>query len=520
MSELLVLRYCAVAEGGRSRRSVSPGQLERQISYLLERGYRGARFTGAVTARPAAATLAVTFDQARRSVLQRAFPVLQRLSVPATIFVPTMLASTGGQDADPVMSWEELAELAAADWEIGSQTQSDVVLTLLEDARLREELRASRAECERRLGVPCRALAYPQGATDARVMAAAAAAGYVAAAGLAQRRPHVPLALNWPRLEISSRDTRLRFAARTSHVAGRLRRFPVSEPPPSRSEPELELPPERLEGAETTSRIAVIVPCFNDGPLVLEAVDSIVEPEPVQLVIVDDASSDESTLQVLEELRGRGTRVIRHDVNRGLSAARRTGLSATTARYVFPLDADDLLVPGALSAMADRLDSRPAVAACFGDYSSFGTGSGVRHVPARLDPYRVAYRNDYPVASLFRRTVLESVGAWQAVGRGTGYEDWSLWMTLAERGAEAVHWKRGVSFRRRLHGSRMLGEAAKHHVELYATLRTLHPRLYSELRRHRRDTDLGFLATWLYPIVYGWRPPLGLVTRLERLLRH
>jgi glycosyltransferase involved in cell wall biosynthesis len=266
------------------------------------------------------------------------------------------------------------------------------------------------------------------------------------------------------------------------------------------------------------ARVAVIVPCYNDGALVLEAVGSVRESEPVEIVVVDDASTDRATLRALERLRHEGIRVERHERNRGLPAARMTGVVATRAPYVFPLDADDLAVPGALTGMADLLDAMPTVAACFGDYAEFGTRTRVRRVPARLDPYRIAFRNDYPVSSLFRRSALGAVGGWQPVGDEVGYEDWNLWMALAERGLECVHWGRGVAFRRRLHGNRMLSDAAKVHVTLYRTLRSMHPRLFGQLPAHRRRTDLGPLARRLYPVAFGRRPPLSVRTRIERML--
>ncbi len=266
-------------------------------------------------------------------------------------------------------------------------------------------------------------------------------------------------------------------------------------------------------------RVAVIVPCFNDGPLVPEALASIVEPEPIEIVVVDDASTHPETIVALAKLAGAGVRVIRHDHNQGLPPARMTGLHSTRARYVFPLDSDDLAVPGALSAMADLLDARPDIAVCFGDYAEFGTHERVRRVPERLDPFRIAYRNDYPVSSMFRRRALEAVGGWQAVGGAVGYEDWNLWMSLAETGHTGEHWGRGVALRRRLHGQRMLTDAAGRHVALYDTLRRSHPRLFSDLAAHRRATDVAPAARWIYPILYGRRPPLGLRTRLDGVLR-
>src|SRR5919201_6349300 len=101
------------------------------------------------------------------------------------------------------------------------------------------------------------------------------------------------------------------------------------------------------------ARVAIIIPCHGDGRLVGEAVHSIREAEPLELVVVDDASLDRETQETLEMLRREGVRVLRHDVNRGVGRARRTGLAATSAPFVFPLDADDHALPGVVARMAD-----------------------------------------------------------------------------------------------------------------------------------------------------------------------
>jgi hypothetical protein len=63
----------------------------------------------------------------------------------------------------------------------------------------------------------------------------------------------------------------------------------------------------------------------------------------------------------------------------------------------------------------------------------------------------------------------------------------------------------------------MLTDAARRHVWLYRTLRAAHPVLFSDLRRHRAASDLGTLSKWLYPLVFGPRPPLSLRTRAQAL---
>jgi glycosyltransferase involved in cell wall biosynthesis len=254
-------------------------------------------------------------------------------------------------------------------------------------------------------------------------------------------------------------------------------------------------------------RIAVIIPCHGEGRLLAEAVASIEEPEPVHVVVVDDLSPDEETKQTLSELEAAGTEVLRLERNRGVGRARMAALALTSSRYVFPLDADDLAVPGVLSTMADRLDAEPGAVACVGDILEFGDSELVRAVPQWLDPYRVAYTNEYPISALFRRAALDEIGGWY---RDTtvhqGYEDWHVWMGFAERGSSIVHLGPGViGYRRRLHGSRLNAEAKRRHAEIYKVMRRDHPELFGALAQHRRRSDLSLPRKLLYPFVYGAR---------------
>ena len=166
-------------------------------------------------------------------------------------------------------------------------------------------------------------------------------------------------------------------------------------------------------GREPAARVAVIVPCYNDGATVGETVASIDEAEPVELVVVDDASTDPATAKELERLEAEGVRVVRHAHNLGLVGARTTGLRETRAPYVFPLDADDCAAPGALGrwrTCSTPIRRRASVTATT---RSSAAASVVRAVPERLDPYRLGYTNEYPVSSLFRRAALDAVDGWR-----------------------------------------------------------------------------------------------------------
>jgi peptidoglycan/xylan/chitin deacetylase (PgdA/CDA1 family) len=237
MSDVLVLCYHAVSERWDADLSITPEALEEQLVLLVRRGYSGVTFTEAVTKPPAGKSLAVTFDDAYRSVLELGFPILARLGLPGSVFVPTGFAGTerpmswpgieqwlGGpfeRELVP-MSWEELERLAADGWEVGSHTRSHPHLTHLDDAALAEELRDSREACEQRLGRPCESLAYPYGDHDRRVVEAASAAGYRVGGTLpvrfGSRDP-----LSWPRVGIYHGDEGRRFRAKVSRVVRGLR---------------------------------------------------------------------------------------------------------------------------------------------------------------------------------------------------------------------------------------------------------------------------------------------------------
>lgn len=235
---VLVLAYHAVSEDWEATLSVRTQRFEAQIARLAERGYRGVTFAEAVRGEYEGKAVAITFDDGYRSVLEVAKPILDAHGMPATAFLVTDHVGSerpmtwdgidcwlDGPHADELipMSWAEARQLVDDGWEIGSHTRTHPKLTEVDDARLREELEGSRAECERQLGRPCETIAYPYGDLDLRVEEAAMRAGYAGAAALAPR-PGRPPAFCWPRTGVYQIDNRRSFEIKTSRTVRRLQR--------------------------------------------------------------------------------------------------------------------------------------------------------------------------------------------------------------------------------------------------------------------------------------------------------
>ena len=261
----------------------------------------------------------------------------------------------------------------------------------------------------------------------------------------------------------------------------------------------------------------MIIACYNAGATLRETLGSLAEQEPFELVIVDDGSDDAQTLELLEELRSEGIRVLRQ-TNSGPAGARMAGVEATSARYVTAVDADDLQAPGALATLADALDSNPDVKAAWGDTETFGEVRSRRQLAPNFDPWLITYMNEVPAGAMMRREALLDTGGWQLEG---GYEDWDLWMSFAERGWRGLRIPFINGYYRVEGGAGVQAGAVARHAELVTELRRRHPELFARRREHRRASPAPLSAKLLLPLV-DRVPFVSEYTkhRLAHLVRH
>lgn len=185
--------------------------------------------------------------------------------------------------------------------------------------------------------------------------------------------------------------------------------------------------------------IAVIIPCYNDGRFLPEALASIKACAPLVdvVVVVNDGSSEPETLNILAELEASGEVRIVHQENRGLSAARNTGIKAVQAEYFVPLDADNRLQPTLLSEGLKALQQNPEAAFAYTDCQEFGESRRYRTV-GPFDPLRLLEGNYIDACALIRRLAWEEAGGYDENMR-LGHEDWELWLNFLSLGKKGIY---------------------------------------------------------------------------------
>jgi glycosyltransferase involved in cell wall biosynthesis len=186
--------------------------------------------------------------------------------------------------------------------------------------------------------------------------------------------------------------------------------------------------------------VSLIIATFNHARLLGDAIDSALAQTlaGVDVIVVDDGSTDD-TPAVLARYAGR-IRVL-WQPNRGLAAARNTGLAAARGAYVAFLDADDVMAPAKLAEQVAVLERAPTIGWTYCDVliETVATGATVRaserfgYAARVLEGWlfpELIHGNFIPaIAPLVRRTALDAAGGFDE--RLTALEDWDLWLRLA-----------------------------------------------------------------------------------------
>lgn len=205
--------------------------------------------------------------------------------------------------------------------------------------------------------------------------------------------------------------------------------------------------------------VSVVVPLYNYENYIVETLNSVKEQSfaPLELIIVDDASTDESCRVAKEWLERESkhfgsTKLLKNNSNAGLSITRNTGVFSSRADFVFPLDADNILYERCIETLHQALVLNPTAAFAYPILEKFGSESGLLGTEV-FSQDRLAGGNYIDAMALIRREALIRYDGYADLTYG--WEDYDLWLRMSEEGDYGIQVAQ-ILARYRVHPSSML----------------------------------------------------------------
>jgi hypothetical protein len=189
--------------------------------------------------------------------------------------------------------------------------------------------------------------------------------------------------------------------------------------------------------------VSVVVTLYNYASVVLETLDSIVASHDVgvEIVIVDDHSSDAGLETVRAWMRSHdevSVLVLSSAANRGLGRARNLGLSRVRADRIMIMDADNHVYPTCLRRLVDALDADPGASFAYATLEAFGSDPGLRSAQGWFVPW-LCEGNYIDAQAMLTRAALDLFDGYRIDDTMFGWEDWDLWLRIADAGGHGVH---------------------------------------------------------------------------------
>ncbi len=195
---------------------------------------------------------------------------------------------------------------------------------------------------------------------------------------------------------------------------------------------------EKFKAGKENPVVSVIIPCYNSGRFLGETVESIKNCKDIgeiEVIIVDDGSTDKITLNLLETLKSEDY-IILYQENKGPAAARNTGVKISKSDYLFFLDSDNKIRENYIKKGISVLHSNPAVGIVYGKPAFFGDSTAPRFETREYNKHDLFFYNYIDMCSLMRKQVWEEAGEFDESEIVIGYEDWEFWIRCG-----ATKWK-------------------------------------------------------------------------------
>ncbi|MBN1331482.1 glycosyltransferase [Candidatus Dojkabacteria bacterium] len=226
--------------------------------------------------------------------------------------------------------------------------------------------------------------------------------------------------------------------------------------------------------------VSVIIPCFNYGAYIQEAVSSVKSQSwnNLEIIIVNDKSTEKETINILKKLKkDPGIKLLENKENSGVVYTRNRGIKEARGKYILCLDADDKLDPSYIEKCIWVFERNPQIGVVYSDLQMFGNSNDFYKF-GNFDIRALMKWNQVTTAAMFRKVCWEQTGGYKEEMR-YGHEDWELWLSIAEKGWEGYKIPEPLFFYRTHSKSSLSHKALEINNNLISRIKTLHTPLYS-----------------------------------------
>ncbi len=209
---------------------------------------------------------------------------------------------------------------------------------------------------------------------------------------------------------------------------------------------------------DVTPDVSAVVTLYNYADVVIETLESLAASTGIELeiIVVDDHATDDSRSVVdtfIEEHPNLAVLRLGKDANEGLAAARNTGFKESRADYVMVMDADNHVYPTCVARLRETLLNDPTASAAYSILEDFGDQRNIRSA-IDWDPQRLCAANYIDAQAMWRADSWRDLGGYRDDDEFVyGWEDWDLWLRLADRGGHATLRREILGRYRVRHGS-------------------------------------------------------------------
>jgi len=182
-----------------------------------------------------------------------------------------------------------------------------------------------------------------------------------------------------------------------------------------------------------SKKVSIIIPCYNEGHYLKETIESVLKQTytSFEIIIVNDGSTDEKTLEILKNNSWNKTTIINIE-NSGVCTARNIAIAEAKGEYILPLDADDLIAPTFLQKAVAILNDNDDVSLVTCNVEFFGKKKGVYRLP-KYNLGVLLGQNLMVCTSMFRKKDFDKIGGYNP-NMNEGLEDWDFWLSLLGNG--------------------------------------------------------------------------------------